>query len=203
MSSQPPTPPSRDLPDVPFEGGSIGEYFYKRFPADLARIEVIKPGLLAMESAVFFGGSGWGNVRGDLARISKGNRERCVLSLFMVTMTEQVIYTYHRDCYEAWRSRTAFPKFGWSGLGFHHENPFILLQRPVDEEIVTAEKLCSLIPEFTHFYLQATQECFMVHLPQIQMGRFLRVLMNDHDYVQAGGRVALEFKRCLEVEVQR
>jgi len=121
----------------------------------------------------------------------------------MVTMTEQVIYTYHRDCYEAWRSRTAFPKFGWSGLGFHHENPFILLQRPVDEEIVTAEKLCSLIPEFTHFYLQATQEFFMVHLPQIQMGRFLRVLMNDHDYVQAGGRVALEFKRCLEVEVPR
>jgi len=202
----PPTAPPHDLPDLPFEPGSFGEYFYKRFPADLARIEKKRPNTAleaSMEPAVFFGGPNWENVRRDLAKISKGNREKCVLSLFMVTITEQVIYTYHRASYPAWRSRTGFPKFGWSGYGFHHEDPFILLQRPVDEGVVTAEQLCALMPEFTRFYLQATRDYLKRHLPQIKMGRFLRGLMQDHAYVAASGPVALEFKRCLEAEVQQ
>ena len=203
---QPPTPPTAppEFPDLPVERGSIAEYFYKRFPSDFARIDFKKANeLLAPEPAVFFGGENWENVRRDLTRVSKGNREKCVLSLFMITITEQVIYTYHRTSYAAWRSRTGFPKFGWSGYGFHHENPFILLQRPVDAGVVTAEQLCALMPEFTRFYLQATGDYIKRHLPQIKMAKFLRGLMRDHAYVAANGPVALEFKRCLEAEVQQ
>jgi hypothetical protein len=205
---QPPTPPTTapGFPDQPFEPGSIAEYFYKQFPRDLAKFDMSKPNdvlAAATEPAVFFGGPDWENVRRDLAKVSKGNREKCVLSLFMVTITEQVIYTYHRTSYATWRSRTGFPKFGWSGYGFHHENPFILLQRPVDAGVVTAEQLCPLMPKFTRFYLQATEDYLKRHLPQIKMAKFLRGLMRDHAYVEASGPVALEFKRCLEAEVQQ
>ena len=202
---EPPTPPTAppEFPDLPFERGSIAQYFYKQFPSDLALIDVKKANeLLAPEPAVFFGGESWENVTRDLTRVSECNREKCVLSLFMVTITEQVIYTYHRASYPAWRSRTGFPKFGWSGYGFHHGNPFILLQRPVDAEVVTAEQLCGLMPEFTRFYLQATEDYLRRHLPQIEMGLFLRGLMGDQAYANASGPVALEFKRCLAAEVQ-
>lgn len=157
----------------------------------------------AMGPAVFFGGKDWKNVRGDLAKIPRGSRAKCVLSLFMVTITEQVIYTYHRTAYTSWRSRTGFPKFGWSGYGFHHEDPFILLQQPVDEGVVTAEQLCALMPEFTVFYLQFIEDYFKRHLPQIKMAKFLRGLMRDHAYAAANGPVALQFKRCLEAQVQQ
>ena len=35
------------------------------------------------------------------------------------------------------------------------------------------------------------------------MAKFLRGLMRDHAYVAANGPVALEFKRCLEADVQQ
>ena len=203
----PPIPPEPQLPPPPFEPGSFAEYFYNRFPIDLRRIEkqepnpIVRDKIMRDPSAIFFGGPEWQNVSTDLPRVPRENRGRFILSLFMVTLTEQVIYTYHRNHYWTWRSRTGFPKFGWSGYGPHHENPFILLWAPEREGVIQPNEVLPLLPEFVRFYLEATTSYFRQHLPAIQMTDFLWGLMSDPEYRFDRGTIAPAFRSHFEEAV--
>lgn len=203
----PPMPPPPQLPPPPFEPGSFAEYFYNRFPIDLRRIEkqepnpIVRDEIMRDPSAIFFGGPEWQNVSTDLPRVPQENRGRFILSLFMVTLTEQVIYTYHRNNYEMWRAGTGFPKFGWSGYGPHHENPFILLWAPEREGVIQPNEVLPLLPEFVRFYLEATASYFRQHLPAIQMTDFLWGLMSDPEYRFNRGAIAPAFRSHFEEAV--
>jgi hypothetical protein len=196
----PPVPPQPQQPLPPFEPGSFAEYFYTRFPVDLQRIKkqepnpIVRDEIMRDPSAIFFGGPEWENVSTDLQRVPQENRGRFVLSLFMVTLTEQVIYTYHRNQYMMWRAGTGFPKFGWSGYGPHHENPFILLWAPEREGVLQPNEVLPLLPEFVRFYLEATASYFRQHLPAIQMTDFLWGLVSDPGYQFAVGTISPAFR---------
>ena len=200
-----PSQPQQPLP--PFEPGSFAEYFYTRFPSDLRRIKkqepnpIVRDEIMRDPSAVFFGGLDWESVKADLAKVPIENRGRFVLSLFMVTLTEQVIYTYFRNHYDMWRAGTGFPKFGWSGYGPHHENPFILLWAPEREGVLQPNVVLPLLPEFVRFYLEATASYFRQHLPAIQMSDFLWGLVSDPGYQFTVGTISPAFRTLFDEAV--
>ena len=200
-----PSQPQQPLP--PFEPGSFAEYFYTRFPSDLRRIKkqepnpIVRDEIMRDPSAIFFGGLDWESVEADLAKVPIENRGRFVLSLFMVTLTEQVIYTYFRNHYEMWRAGTGFPKFGWSGYGPHHENPFILLWAPEREGAIQPNVVLPLLPEFVRFYLEATASYFQQHLPAIEMTDFLWGLVSDRGYQFRVGTISPAFRTLFDEAV--
>jgi hypothetical protein len=123
------------------------------FPRDLALLHTTAPSSLTREhalggdaSAVFFGGSGWKGVASDLAGIPPPTRPHFVLSLFMVVVTDQCLHAHFPAAQRAWRARTGFPLFGWSGTGIHNENPYHLCAAPVAAGLVDEAAAVALVP---------------------------------------------------------
>jgi len=62
------------------------DYFYQRFPSQLARLEFRRPNdivrkhIMRDPAVVFFGGPDWENVRDDLASVPEEDRSRFILS---------------------------------------------------------------------------------------------------------------------------
>jgi len=180
------------------------EYFYRRFPAQLAGLEYQRPNevlrlqMMRDPAVVFFGGSDWENVRGDLAAIPEEDRARFILSLFMVVVTDQALYTYFKEAYESWRKVTNFPKFGWSGFGPHNENPFKLLWAPEREGTGNHDELISLIPEFVRFWVEETGAFFREHVQGVDMARYFEAICNDEGYAFDRGSVVPRLKAEFE-----
>jgi hypothetical protein len=180
------------------------DYFYGRFPLQLARLTFRRPNDVVCEQimrdpgVVFFGGPDWENVATDLGTVPETDRPRFILSLFMVVLTDQALYTYFRDAYEAWRRRTNFPKFGWSGFGPHNENPFKILWAPEREGIIDIHGLLALIPEFMRFFVGETRTYFRQHLPAVGVRNYFDAIRGDRGYAFHQGvvvpRVKAEFE---------
>lgn len=134
------------------------EYFCKKFPAELQKLEFLPaPAHLSklydLDGAVFFGGPGWSNVEKDLAAIPSGTRTQFILSLFMVVLTDQALFTWHPEAYRKWRDATPFRKFGYFGFGIHNENPCKLLEAPVTAGMEKIDTLTAAMPEFVQFLI--------------------------------------------------
>ena len=180
------------------------DYFHQRFPAQLARIafrrpnDVVREHIMQDPGVVFFGGRDWETVAEDLATVPAADRSRFILSLFMVVLTDQVLYTHFHESYNAWRRETNYPKFGWSGLGPHNENPLKILWAPEREQIVDINKLLALIPEFVKFCVNETTTYFQQHLPAIEVGAYFDAIKGDGGYSFSEGAVVPRVKTELE-----
>jgi hypothetical protein len=183
--------------------GSLAHYFYEQFREHLTRIEHKQPNpqvreIMGDPNALFIGGMDWRNVVADLGKVPAASRAYFVLSLFMTTLTDQVIYTYFRAQYPDWRLGTHFPKFGWSGYGPHNENPFILLWAPEREGVLNPNEVLPILPEFARFYFTATAEYLRKHLPAVAIPDFFWHLTADPEYSFSEGTLAPAFRRSLE-----
>lgn len=183
--------------------GSFAHYFYEEFRGHLSRIEHKQPSpqvreIMGDPNAVFVGDMDWGNVVADLGRIPPERRAYFVLSLFMITLTDQVIYTYFRAQYPDWRLATNFPKFGWSGYGPHNENPFILLWAPEREAVLNPNEVLPILPEFAQFYFTATADYLRTRLPAVAITDFFWHLAADPGYSFSMGTLAPAFRQSLE-----
>ena len=149
-------------------------------------------------SVVFFGGPDWENVADDLANIPAPDRSRFILSLFMVVLTDQALYRHFRQSYDAWRRKTNYPKFGWSGFGPHNENPFKILWAPEREHIIDNNELLALAPDFVRFFVDEATAYFRQHLPAIEVRAYFDAIKHDMGYGFNEGdvvrRVKVEFE---------
>lgn len=121
----------------------MNHYFHNRFPSQLALLTFSRPNSVVREylnddAVVFFGGPDRESARIDLSRIPEDDRPKFVLSLFMVVITDQCLYTHFRQTCQMWRRQTNFPKFGWSGFGPHNENPLKILWAPERDGAISA-----------------------------------------------------------------
>lgn len=138
------------------------DYFYNTFANQLRLLafcrpsQIVRERIMQDESVVFFGGPDWESVSDDVFRIPEGDRPFFILSLFMVVLTDQCLYTYQRNSYQVWRQKTNFPKFGWTGYGPHNENPLKILWAPEREHAVIIDEILNLIPNFVRFMLEET-----------------------------------------------
>ncbi len=180
------------------------DYFYGRFPSQLGRLafrrpnDVVRDHIMRDPAVVFFGGPDWENVAADLSTVPENDRPRFILSLWMVVLTDQALYTYFRDAYEAWRSRTNFPKFGWSGFGPHNENPFKILWAPEREGIIDTDALLALVPNFVRFFVDETSTYFRQHIPAVDVCRYYQAIRGDRGYAFNQGRVVPRVKAEFE-----
>ncbi len=180
------------------------DYFYHRFPSQLGRLAFWRPNDVVRErvtrdsSVVFFGGPDWESVATDLDAVPAQDRSRFILSLFMVVLTDQALYAYFIGSYDAWRSRTNFPKFGWSGFGRHNENPFKILWASERNGIIDNNGLLALISEFVRFFVDETTTYFQQYLPTINAREYFDAIRRDSGYAFNQGTVVPRVKAEFE-----
>ena len=180
------------------------DYFYNTFPNHLRLLafcrpsQIVRERIMRDESVVFFGGSDWESVSDDLLRIPEGDRPYFILSLFMVVLTDQCLYTYQRNSYQVWRQKTNFPKFGWSGFGPHNENPLKILWAPEREHAVIIDEILNLIPNFVRFMLEETRNFFDDKIPEIDTLGYFECIKQDSAYAFNEGQIL----RCFKAEFE-
>jgi len=185
------------------------EYFYQRFPRQLARIEFHRPNEIVLEqimrddSVVFFGGQDWSNASEDLELIPVDDRSKFILSLFMIVLTDQALYTYYRDSYFTWRAQTNYPKFGWSGFGPHNENPLKLLWAPERDELIDVAQTLSLVPEFVSFLIDDTCHFFEKNISRIETTAYFDKISHDAGFTFNQGRIVPAVKASIVALTRR
>ena len=169
-------------------------YFLGQFPKDLTLLHTKLPNSVLREhlkaDAVFFGGEEWSNVAADLAGIAPATRPHFILSLFMVISTEQCLHARFPQAHPAWRARTGFPLFGWSGFGVHNENPYHILRAPVAAGLVDEAAAVALAPAFGQLFSSEVAAYFASTGLGVRPGDLFAALRADETYAPAtAGRV--------------
>lgn len=184
------------------------KYFSTAFPQDLKRIRLERPNrivareIMKDEAAVFFGGREWANVSHDLAAVAPDHRLNFVLSVFMITLTDQCLFTHRRDLYPAWRRQTAFPKFGWCGFGAHHENPFQLLWAPEREGLVDVDEAAGRMPAFVDFLIGETRRYFEASSFDLHIHDYVELIRRDAAFSFDVGAIVPCFKQMFDRAAQ-
>jgi hypothetical protein len=186
---------------------SMRNYFYGGFLQQIEQLSFSRPNHVLRshlddDSLVFFGGRDWCHVSNDLARIPLQDRARFVLSLFMVTLTDQCLHCYMPAAYAEWRSKTKYPKFGWAGFGVHYENPFKLLWAPEREQLVNPDEVIELMPVFTRFLMTETVDYFARMNPVPSVVQHFQGIQDDEAYRFNEGRTVQALKRELDKEIK-
>ena len=182
----------------------IDTYFVQRFPEHLRQLPFIRPNAVIREvvfegsDTFFFGGCDWETASRDLALIPPADRFRFVLSLFMIVLTDQCLYTHHQDCYETWRRLTSFPKFGWAGFNAHHENPFKILYAAEREMAIDIDAAVHFMPAFAEYLVRRTEDFLFRHLPSVKPSNYFREITTDNAYAFDQGRLVPSFKQAFE-----
>lgn len=185
----------------------LREFFVARFPELLELLEYKLPnevlrGILGDPATVFFGGPEWKSVADDVGRIPEQERVPFVLSLFMIVLTDQALYTYFPGEYGEWRRATNYPKFGWSGFGAHNANPLLILDAPAKTQLLDPDQLISSMEVFARFLVSETRSYFHRTLPTVDVDRYFECIMGDDAYVRSTDPVSSAFKSSLKRALQ-
>ncbi len=186
---------------------SLRRYFYENFPDQLMRIEHSAPDgyvrhvVMKDASVEFFGIHGWKSIRKDLLRIPQQHHAPFILSLFMIVVVDQCLYTYFNAAYPAWRQATNYPKFGWANYQPHNENPFKLLWIPEHKKLIKVSDVTDLLPTFVSFMLSETTRYLKNWVPGVEPTKFFECICHDDSYAFSKGAILASFKT--EFERQR
>lgn len=174
-------------------------YFERQFPFDLKSIDFQYPNsalqnFLNEPVTPFFGGDGWKNCKSDLGSVRVENRHLFVLAVFMIVLTDQCLYARHKDVYTAWRAKTNFPKFGWTGFGIHNDNPFKLLWAPERDSVIDTAALISTTHQFVQYFISMARNYFSELSSDFDSNAFFLNIKNDSAYQFDEGNVVKKFK---------
>ena len=179
------------------------DYFYSIFPHQLRMLPCENPPnhineIFRLDNAPFFGGENWNQVKEDLSGIPESDRVRFILSLFMIIVTDQTLYTYSSTTYDAWRAATRYPKFGYFGFGLLNENPLKLLWAPENAELIDAAVLIAQMPEFVDFLVTETERVVVGngYAPSLEI--HFANMRNDPAWTFNEGTVVPAFKAALD-----
>ena len=160
----------------------LKKYFYNDFPSQLRKIVAGKKTVGFDEKYVFIGGHEWKNFEKDMQKIPVENRPEFLLSLFMIILTDQAVYTYEKDLHRIWRENTMFPNFGHWGFGPHNENPLWILAK-ADTDDGLSKNIQTLIPEFTKFLVDETTSYFtQIFGDKIDLPKYFAAILGDNSY---------------------
>ena len=178
------------------------EYFHTRFQEQFRQIRFTLIGdVFGGDSdkwTGYFGGHKWQHVRRDLNQVPVGDRAHFVLSLFMVVVTDQAFYTHFHEHYAKWRERTAFPKFGFIGFEPQNENPMQILWAPEREQMLAADEVIALLPDFVTFWIQETTRLFETEHPEVPAQAFFSSITTDKAWREANeGLIIPELKHLM------
>ena len=191
----------------------LKDYFHNKFKYDLRRIVVGKRATGFEKEYIFFGGHEWSHFAHDMQVIPQEERHPLfILSLFMIILTDQALYTYEKDLYPMWRQSTGFPNFGHWGFGPHNENPLWILAKAGTHDELRVRTI-ELIPEFVKFLIEETERYFeQIFATKIDMSKYFTEILNDNAYKISSHKPEAEelrnsqsvatFKKCFEDELK-
>jgi hypothetical protein len=178
-------------------------YFTEQFPHDWKKLQFVQPDSIVLEhmlkdpTALFFGGPDWHNVSSDLARISSENRERFALCLFMSVITDQALHAHFPNCFPAWQIATRFPKFGWTGFGFHNENPVKIVSVAEASGLLDVACMSALIPTFVELFAEQIRTFFLSQKLGVEPADFFRAVVSDDAFTHTAGLLLPQIKSAL------
>jgi hypothetical protein len=165
---------------------SLNNYAATHFLTDLKTLSKKRPNssLLtfndrADRNTSFFGGKEWSNCEGDLSKITSNNKKYFALCLFTMVCADQTMFTYYRENYDNFRRLIIYPKFGWTGFGFHFECPQYLLTVPVNFGVDFSEITNEELDEFIANQFSIAKS-FMP--PGVNANQFFTYMLNDVDF---------------------
>jgi hypothetical protein len=171
---------------------TLGQYLHNKFPRDLSQLRFEKPNSVILahtedfridRNTVFFGGSDWRKFNRDINRIHPEDVPYFILCLFTIVIIDQNFFSNFQEHYPAFRKKTMYPKFGWSGFGTHMEKPKKLLSVPEQKGVLNREWMVQHVDEYVNLFIEECQRFFSAQLPEIQTQDFLDALVNDRDFV--------------------
>jgi hypothetical protein len=168
---------------------NLNQYFKNFFPNDLAKLKfqksnsVIKNNLDAFNVdhyTIYFGGMNWENIEQDINHIEKKFYEHFFLCLFTITIIDLTFFTYYKDYYPFFRSKTRYPKFGWTGYGPHYEDPKKILDIPFQKGLINLNNIN--LDEYVELFIAETNSFFESNLNQLRSDDFFKSLLSDKDF---------------------
>ncbi len=170
---------------------TIKEYLKIEFPKDLASIKFNRPNSVIHSNpesfkidrnTIYFGGPDWINLDNDIVHIKNEHHQYFFLCLFTVVIIDLTMFTHFKEHYNSFRSKTMYPKFGWTGFGTHYENPKKLLNIPQQKGLIEESKIINNLDEYISLLRNECDFFFENHLSQIKTDDFLNALLSDKDF---------------------
>jgi hypothetical protein len=169
----------------------IKEYLKNQFLLDLRTMDFHQPNSTILNNpnsfridnnTIYFGGENWKNINNDIRNIEEKNQEFFFLSLFMITVIDLAMFTYHRTFYDTFRRLTIYPKFGWVGFGPHYETPKKLLNIPESRGLIEKKDVFKYIDVYIDLFFDECNTFFNNNIPEITTQDFIRNIVNDQDF---------------------
>lgn len=163
-------------------------YLINKFPDDLGKLNFNRPNEVIIgntelfridKNTIYFGGPEWKNIHRDLAPIAKEDLEYFLICLFTITVIDLTMFTYFRALYNIFRSKTMYPKFGWSGFGPHYENPKKLLLIPQNANFTNFDYISNHVEEYIDLFIEECDRFFREFIPEIQTNDFILRFLED------------------------
>ena len=184
---------------------TIKTYFNSKFESDLRKLQFSRANPVEQAHVfnnvptLFFGGQDWRNARDDFSGIPEMNRIHFMLCLFLITVADQCIHAHFNAQYETWRSKTNYPKFGWTGFGNHFENPLKILGIPEAAGIVDADRVIPELAAFLEFVREEATHFFAEDVPGIEPLDFIDKIRRDDAFIHYNeGRIVKSLKDALD-----
>jgi hypothetical protein len=161
---------------------SLSEYFNQQFTKDLAKIEFEIPNYSINTDCYtrIYGRNNWENIHHDVKNIDENNRSYFFLCLFYITSIDLNMFSHFNQYYKIFRNKTAYPKFGRFGFGFHNEDLKLLFEIPIQNNLLVVDQVD--LNEFIHFFSEETRTFLETNLEQVTTEDFFRALLSDKDF---------------------
>lgn len=168
----------------------LQEYLRNQFLNDFRKLKLYKPGSVIQAHASdfrvdadtqYFGGSNWADFDRNMSSILEANKPYFCLGLFCHCILDMTMFSYFKEYYSAFRSRTLMPKFGWSGFGVHYNNPALLINLPDQKGILNATNLSKVLHVYGDYWEACIQEMITQYQPSLTVSLVLKALLSDDE----------------------
>jgi hypothetical protein len=161
---------------------NLNTYLKTHFSSDLEKLPKQEPNdvLKKMFGNIYcFGDKEWTKAHTDLNSIAKERWTEFVFILFVEVLIDQNTYEHFRQNYPSSIEHTRLPKFGYSGLGLHNENPLVLIKAASDSELLGKDVLLDRAKECGKFCRQ-NGDAICKGILKIDTSDFWIALKNDN-----------------------
>ena len=169
---------------------SLQEYLRHQFMEDCRNLKLRKPNSVIQAHASdfrvdadtqYFGGFNWADFDQNMASVEQAYQSYFCLGLFCHCILDMTMFSYFKEYYAAFRSRTIIPKFGWSGFGVHYNNPTLLINLPEQKGILNATNVSILLQVYGDYWETCIQEMITQYQPSLTVPVMLKAVLSDDE----------------------
>jgi hypothetical protein len=161
---------------------NLKKYYLNDFRKDLLKIQFERGNEITNPGDFFFDKTSWTDA---IRKLQSNEQKACfIISMFITVASDQTMFTYFRSSYRNFRLLTRYPKFGWTGLGPHNENPLLLIKYPVEQSAIDFQEIEVKFAEAAKLFKDEVKDFFVNHMVGINHDEFIKKFTNDKDTIR-------------------